>query len=118
MQSVTMLDEETFSILLYHLYPWINNYNNVVQFLFKCNMDIKFIGLGEVAKALIYYVTNYITKASFSTYLSLQVLYYVIKSNNAKFSSAPSNMNITMVCRSLMIKIVNLMMAQLKMSHQ
>ena len=86
--TATVLNDETSSILLRQWHPWINNYNDMILFLFKCNIDIKFIGSGEVAKALTYYITDYITKASLPTHLGLQALCYAIKSNNTKFASA------------------------------
>ena len=73
-RSFTDLDEETQSILIKRLHPRINNYNEVVLFLMQCNMDIKYIGSGEAAKALVYYVTDYITKESLATHIGLEAL--------------------------------------------
>jgi hypothetical protein len=42
-------------------------------------MDIKYIGSGEAAKALVYYVTDYITKENLVTHVGLQALAYAIK---------------------------------------
>jgi hypothetical protein len=47
---LTHLDAETESILLRRLHPHINNFNQLVMFLLRCNMDIKYIGSGEAAK--------------------------------------------------------------------
>jgi hypothetical protein len=41
----------------------------MVIFLMECNMDIKYIGSGEAAKALVFYITDYITKASLATHV-------------------------------------------------
>ena len=65
--SMTLIDPKTQSILLKRMHPRINNFNDVVMFLMECNMDIKYIGSGEAAKTLIYYITNYITKAALAT---------------------------------------------------
>ena len=51
------------------LHPRINNFNDIVIFLMECNMDIKYIGSGEAAKALVFYITDYITKASLATHV-------------------------------------------------
>ncbi|KAI0698759.1 hypothetical protein C8Q76DRAFT_771872 [Earliella scabrosa] len=85
-RAVTCLDEETFSIMLRRLHPRIANYNDLVIFLMKANMDIKHIGSGEGAKALIYYVTDYITKASLPTHLGLAALLYAIERTSTKRS--------------------------------
>lgn len=49
----TSLDPDISSVLLCRLHPWINNYNDVTLFLLQSNMDIKFIGSGPAAKALV-----------------------------------------------------------------
>ena len=51
----------------------------------KSNMDVKFIGSGDAAKAMLYYVTDYITKASLPTHIGLGALTYAIQKTNAKF---------------------------------
>ncbi len=58
MRDATELDQETLSILLRRLHPRIANYNDLVIFLLQCNVDVKHIGSGEGAKALIYYITD------------------------------------------------------------
>ncbi len=83
-RSLTELDPETSSILLRRLHPWINNYNDLILFLVQCNMDIKYIGSGEAAKALVYYVTDYITKQSLPTHIGFSALQYAIVKNNEK----------------------------------
>jgi hypothetical protein len=56
--TLTKLDKEMQSILLSRLHLRINNFNDVVLFFMQCNMDITYIGSGEAAKVLIYYVTD------------------------------------------------------------
>ncbi|KAI0711632.1 hypothetical protein C8Q76DRAFT_571570, partial [Earliella scabrosa] len=81
----TCIDEETGSILLRRLHPRIACYNDLIIFLMKANMDIKHVGSGEGAKALIYYVTDYITKTSLPTELGLAALMYAISRTNEKY---------------------------------
>lgn len=116
-RSLTKLDPDTYSILLHCLHSWINNYNNVVLFLLGSNMDIKFIGSGEAVKALTYYVIDYITKSALPMHLALSALCYAIKMNNHKFP-ADQAMPPTVVHKSLIMKVVNTMMAQQEMLHQ
>lgn len=84
-RTATSLDPDTSSILLCRLHPWINNYNDVVLFLLQCNMDIKFIGSGPAAKALVYYITDYITKNNLHIHAGLQMLQAAICSHAEKF---------------------------------
>ncbi|KAJ6572654.1 hypothetical protein B0H10DRAFT_1964367 [Mycena sp. CBHHK59/15] len=51
----THVDPKTESIMLRRLHPRINHYNDLIMFLLRCNMDIKHIGSGDTAKALVYY---------------------------------------------------------------
>ncbi|KAI0710060.1 hypothetical protein C8Q76DRAFT_594532, partial [Earliella scabrosa] len=84
-RPLSAVDEETGSILLRRLHPRIANYNDLVMFCMRCNMDIKHIGSGEGAKALIFYITDYITKASLPAHLGLAALLYAINRLPAKF---------------------------------
>ncbi|KIO18008.1 hypothetical protein M407DRAFT_84402, partial [Tulasnella calospora MUT 4182] len=73
------LDPETGGILPRQSHPWINAYNEVIIMLLKSNMDISFIGSGAAAKALIYYITDYITKAALPTHVAFAALQVVIQ---------------------------------------
>jgi hypothetical protein len=116
-RTLTEIDPETQSILLRRLHPRINNFNDIVLFLMRCNMDIKYIGSGEAAKALVYYVTDYITKNNLAVQAGLGALTYAIQSNETKYrsddKSTATNRN-----KSLFTKTVNAMMARQEMSHQ
>jgi hypothetical protein len=116
-RTFTDLDNETQSIMLKRLHPRINNYNEVIMFLMQCNMDIKYIGSGPAAKALVYYVTDYITKENLSTHVGLEALAYAIRQNDKKFEGdigTPSSEK----TKSLFVKTVNAMMARQENSHQ
>ncbi|KAJ6615011.1 hypothetical protein B0H10DRAFT_1802260, partial [Mycena sp. CBHHK59/15] len=56
--------------------PRIDNFNDFVLFLLKCNMDIKYIGSGEAAKALMFYIMDYITKSTLPAHVRLSVIEY------------------------------------------
>ncbi|KAK7038370.1 hypothetical protein R3P38DRAFT_2417563, partial [Favolaschia claudopus] len=116
---VTHLDPETESIILRRLHPRINNFNQLVMFLLRCNMDIKYIGSGEAAKALIYYVTDYITKSQVTTHVGLSALEYAIKRNNEKFEGTEHAVtDLGKVNRSLFTKTVMALMSKQEISHQ
>ncbi|TFK57745.1 hypothetical protein BDN72DRAFT_742055, partial [Pluteus cervinus] len=52
----------------------VNNYNRTVIRCCRCNMDIKFVGSGPTAKAMMYYATDYITKPGLTMYESYAAL--------------------------------------------
>ncbi|KAH7918452.1 hypothetical protein BV22DRAFT_1108358 [Leucogyrophana mollusca] len=84
-RSLTEIDPESESIFLKHLHPRINNFNEVIIFLLQCNMDIKYIGSGEAAKALVYYVSEYVTKSDLQFHVGLSALEYAIEQNTMKW---------------------------------
>lgn len=116
-REVTTLDPDTSSILLRRLHPRVASYNDLVLFLMRCNTDIKFIGSGEAAKALVYYVTDYITKAALPTHLGLAALSFAIRKANKKFPEMFSE-SIDANCRSALTMTVNSMLARQEISHQ
>lgn len=116
-RAFTELHPETQEILLRRLHPWINSYNDVVLFLQRCNMDIKYIGSGVAAKAFAFYVTDYITKPGLPLHLALQALSWAVKQNGVKFERRPDAAQLE-IKRSLLTKIVNSMMGRQELSHQ
>jgi hypothetical protein len=121
---LTHVEPETESIILRRLHPRINNYNQLVIFLLRCNMDIKYIGSGEAAKALIHYVTDYVTKSALATHIGLSAVEYAIKKNGEKFAavekdkSGIENGAVDQVNRSLFTKTVMALMSKQEVSHQ
>ena len=84
-RQTSAIDSDTGSILLRRLHPRIANYNDLIIFLLRANMDIKHIGSGEAAKALIYYVTDYITKSSLPAHVGLSALLHAIHRATDKY---------------------------------
>src|ERR1700722_8524980 len=57
----------------------VNNFNATILEAIRCNMDIKFIGSGASAKAILYYITDYITKSQLKTHVAYAALELAIK---------------------------------------
>ncbi|KAI0354166.1 hypothetical protein OH77DRAFT_1549171 [Trametes cingulata] len=113
----TQLDDDSGAVLLRRLHPRIASYNDLVIFLMKSNMDIKFIGSGEAAKALIHYVTDYITKPSLPAHAGLSALSYAIQKTNEKFAHMTED-NAEKRSRGALTLAVNRMLSRQEMSHQ
>ena len=111
------LDPDTLSVLLCRLHPWINNYNDMILFLLQSNMDIKFIGSGPAAKALIYYIIDYITKSDIQIHAGVQTLQVALNSNANKFGTNPTVVELHRD-QSLVTKCMNLLMGKQEISHQ
>ena len=52
----------------------VNNFNKSILEMMRCNMDIQFLGSGPSTKAVIYYITDYITKAQLKTHIAYAAL--------------------------------------------
>ncbi|CAF3743224.1 unnamed protein product [Rotaria sp. Silwood1] len=64
--SVSTIDPDTGHISMRRSDPMINNFNEYLIAACRSNMDIKFIWSGSDAKALVYYITDYVTKMRLS----------------------------------------------------
>ncbi|VDC05031.1 unnamed protein product [Peniophora sp. CBMAI 1063] len=114
----TELDEETGAILLRRLHPWINNFNDVVLFLLRSNMDVKYIGSGQVAKALVYYITDYISKGTLPMHVGLAAVIAAIKKMELSAPADSDEVTANVQRRRFLIKCVNAMMGRVELSHQ
>jgi hypothetical protein len=87
----------------------INNYCETIIKAVRCNMDIKFIGSGVSAKAILYYITDYITKTPLKTqvaYAALQAAVSKLCDNNQQVPGA------TDCARTMLIKCMNALIAK------
>jgi hypothetical protein len=73
-QPVSSIDGETGDLCLRCLDGMVNNFNATIIQTMRCNMDIKFIGSGSAAKAIMYYITNYISKPELKTNVAYAAL--------------------------------------------
>ena len=70
----TSVDPETGEINMAKIDGMVNNFNSVMLKAIRCNMDIKFIGSGCLAKAALYYIMDYISKAQLKTHVAFAAL--------------------------------------------
>jgi len=75
----TSFDIDTGELCFRCLDGLVNNFNKTMLECIRCNMDIKFIGSGAAAKAIIYYITNYITKSQLKTHVAFAALELSVK---------------------------------------
>ncbi len=85
---VSTIDPETGHISMRRSDPSINNFNEYVIAACRSNMDIKFIWSGSDAKALVYYITDYVTKTSLSFHDTFALVQKSITSlNNSSYQT-------------------------------
>ena len=76
-------------------------------------MDIKFIGSGASAKAILYYITDYITK----TPLKAHVAYAALKTAKEKIEkTVPNLMASASTGKSVLVKCANSLIARQELS--
>ncbi|KAI9067800.1 hypothetical protein FKP32DRAFT_1546038, partial [Trametes sanguinea] len=85
------IDTDTGDISLKIINGMVNNYNPTMLEALRCNMDISHIGSGEEAKAVIYYVTDYITKSPLKAHIAYASLETAIKKVEADTQTMPAN---------------------------
>ncbi|KAJ6447538.1 hypothetical protein C8R45DRAFT_752171, partial [Mycena sanguinolenta] len=71
---ITTVDPDTGEITHRCLDGLVNNFNETIIEAIRNNMDIKFIGSGDTAKAILYYITDYITKTQLQAHVAYAAL--------------------------------------------
>lgn len=112
---VSTIDPDTGNIFMRRSHPMINNFNEYLIAACRSNMDIKFIWSGNDAKALVYYITDYVTKMSLSFHDTLTL---VQKSMTSMLdSSHPTNKEDALEkSRKLVLRCYNTLASQQELS--
>jgi len=76
------IDPETGELHLRCLDGLVNNFNATIIEAIRCNMDIKFIGSGPSAKAVLYYITDYISKSQLKSHVAFAALELAVNKLN------------------------------------
>ncbi|KZO98247.1 hypothetical protein CALVIDRAFT_478596, partial [Calocera viscosa TUFC12733] len=106
----TSIDPVDGTLTIRRLHPKIASYNDICMYLYKCNMDIKFIASGQSAKALMFYITDYITKQELPMHEGLAAISYAVKGNDVSSSSVRDEWKIV-------TKTVNLILGRHELSQ-
>ena len=63
------------------LEEWINMFSSVISYLLWCNVDIMNLRSGTAIKAILFYMTNYITKSPLKTHMIFDAIRSVFEGN-------------------------------------
>ena len=113
--AVSTIDPDTGNITMRRSDPMINNFNEYLIAACCSNMDIKFIWSGNDAKALVYYITDYVTKMS----LSFHDTYALVQKSIASImnsSNLVNNENAIEKSRKLVLRCYNTLASQQELS--
>ncbi|KAF9031626.1 hypothetical protein BJ165DRAFT_1308189, partial [Panaeolus papilionaceus] len=111
----TSIDMETGEICFRCLDGLVNNFNETIIQAVRCNMDIKFIGSGPSAKAVTYYITNYITKSELKTHVAFAALELSVKKLGVY---NPDDDELTVRAKQLLQKCAYAMISHQELSAQ
>ncbi|THU88174.1 hypothetical protein K435DRAFT_821727 [Dendrothele bispora CBS 962.96] len=79
--DATQIDIDTGALCLKKSEPWINTYNSVMTYLLRCNSDVTSLLSGTAIKAVVAYVSDYITKWSLNTHVIFDVIQTILTRN-------------------------------------
>ena len=98
----------------------INGYNDICVSCLRCNMDIKYVGSGTAAMAMVEYVTNYIAKMSLDSTTVFAALCGAIKSvnDNPPINPLTEEIDPAEKSRLVLLKTCNSMIGKRELSGQ
>lgn len=105
----TQVDRASGAIRFGKSEPWINTYHPVASYLMRYNSDFSCLLSGTQVKAIVAYVTDYITKNGLTTHTFFEVVRAVLDRNTEMLNEAGSDRD--RVARSIIVKIVNALSA-------
>ncbi len=94
-----------------HIEPMQNRVNPVLTFLSRCNTDVTSLLSGTAVKAVVSYVSDYVSKLSLKSYQMFASVYDVFEKNSDMTGASASGMENS---RHLVRKMVNSMSAKME----
>ena len=95
----------------------VNPFNDTMLEILRCNMDIKFIGSGESAHAVLYYVTDYISKTQLKTHAAYNILELALHRLNT-YDHDDEESNPSQRGKKVLLKCANAIIAEQELSAQ
>jgi hypothetical protein len=108
----TTVDPESGAINMKKSEPWINTMTQAVTYIFRCNTDITCLLSGTAIKAVVMYVSDYITKTSLKTHTIFDSIRSVFHKNSEMIGGT---LPMKEKARMIMTKIVNMISAKMEM---
>ena len=109
--SETKVDEQDGHIFMKKLEQWINTFTPTLTYLLRCNTDVGSMLSGTSIKAVISYVTDYVTKPSLKTHQIFSSAYDVFEKNSELLGGNTEEKG---AARKLLLKIVNALTSKME----
>ena len=100
------------TVILKKLEPWINTFTPLFTYLFRCNTDVTSLKSGTAVKAVIMYVSDYITKTTLKTHTIFDTIRSVFHKNSEVIGGT---LPMREKAQHFMTKVVNLLSAKAEM---
>src|SRR5215471_15584445 len=107
----TQVDPKTGALNVKKGEKWINTYTPVLTYLMRCNTDVTSLLSGTAIKAIVAYVSDYITKVGLKTYSIFDAIRSVIDKNSEMLGGDLARKQ---KARSLLTQIVNNLTAKME----
>ena len=108
----TEVDPETGAISIKKHEEWINFFSPVTTYIMRCNTDVTCLWSGTALKAVIMYVSDYITKSALKTHVIFDAIRSVFDKHSDVIASSSSEKD---KARRLVNKIVNTLSTKAEM---
>ena len=108
----THVDPETGSINIKKKEQWINSITPVLTYIFHCNTDVTCMWSGTALKAVVLYISDYITKSGLKTHVVFDAIKSIFEKNQDILDCDTSEKD---KARRLMNKMVNLLSTKQEM---
>jgi hypothetical protein len=115
-ENVSSINIESGEIKLKRLHETINNFNEYIISACRSNMDIKYIFSGSDAKALVYYITDYVTKSSLSFHDTFSLVLKAVQSFEKQKLNTDVALNAEERSRRLVLRCYNTLASQQELS--
>ncbi len=94
----------------------VNNFCDTILRAIRCNMDIQFIGSGASAKAILYYITDYITKTQLKAHGAYVALKAAVTKLENEAEGGTEADDFTLKAKRMLVKCANALLAKQELS--
>jgi hypothetical protein len=105
----TTVDDTTGALVLKKHERWINTFNVTLSYLLRCNTDVTCLLSGTMVRAVIAYVTDYVTKSSLKTHTMFDIIRMAVDDKQRYVSEDNDTL---LSARKLVTRVVNALTAK------
>ncbi|KAJ3557162.1 hypothetical protein NM688_g1617 [Phlebia brevispora] len=105
------VEQDTGALFLKQQESWINCFSPLLTYLMRCNTDVTCLLSGTQVKAVVAYVSDYVTKSPLKTYSMFQAIKSVLEKREDVLTESPSRAE---AARKLICKMVNALTARME----